>query len=374
MCNGCKKREVYNMDLLLKLENYYAHTSFFQEQLADLLSRIENQLIVIYGAGTGGCRLYDLIVENTSPDKILCFVDDDITNDKKRQCKKEILTFENALMKYDVNATYIIASFAFSLINPKLIKNGIKNIIYYPELIIDTTTINDLHLIKEKIIDTYSLLNDETSKLLFENLLKARLTGQINLLNETYDPVEYFGKQNITLNEEEVYVDAGAFNGDTIIKFTNAVDNKYNKIIAFEINEKNFEELTRNTKKFKNLVLINKGLFSENTTLRFDGSRGRCGIDESGDNEIEVVMLDNFFDITPTLIKMDIEGAEMAALMGAKKIIKELKPKLAICVYHKPEDLWDIPLYIKSLVPEYRFTLRNHAYKSTLEIVLYAQL
>lgn len=68
---------------------------------------------------------------------------------------------------------------------------------------------------------------------------------------------------------------------------------------------------------------------------------------------------------------MDIEGSELAALRGAEKTIKKSKPKLAICVYHKPEDLITIPQFISSLVPEYKFFLRHHQYISW-DTVLYA--
>jgi hypothetical protein len=61
-----------------------------------------------------------------------------------------------------------------------------------------------------------------------------------------------------------------------------------------------------------------------------------------------------------TFIKMDIEGSEPQALSGAEEIIKKQKPKLAICVYHKPEHLWEIPLYLKKIVPEYKIYIRHH--------------
>ena len=71
-----------------------------------------------------------------------------------------------------------------------------------------------------------------------------------------------------------------------------------------------------------------------------------------------------------SFIKMDIEGAELPALNGAEKIIQRHKPKLAVCVYHKREDLITIPQYIKSIVPEYKFYLRVH-FPYASELVLY---
>ena len=73
-----------------------------------------------------------------------------------------------------------------------------------------------------------------------------------------------------------------------------------------------------------------------------------------------------------TFVKMDIEGAEMDALQGMQRMIAQYKPKLAVCVYHKPEDLWEIPLYIHKLVPGYRLILRQHSPLMDNDTVLYA--
>jgi hypothetical protein len=95
-------------------------------------------------------------------------------------------------------------------------------------------------------------------------------------------------------------------------------------------------------------------------------------ITNSGETIIEVDTIDNMVDdCRSTFIKMDIEGAELAALRGAKKTIIESKPKHAICVYHKPEDLVTIPQYISSIVKDYKYFLRHHQYISW-ETVLYA--
>lgn len=68
---------------------------------------------------------------------------------------------------------------------------------------------------------------------------------------------------------------------------------------------------------------------------------------------------------------MDIEGAELEALYGAKTLIKTWNPDLAIAVYHKPEHLWEIALYLSTLVPKYKFYLRNYT-GGVAETILYA--
>lgn len=68
---------------------------------------------------------------------------------------------------------------------------------------------------------------------------------------------------------------------------------------------------------------------------------------------------------------MDIEGAELKALEGATECISKYSPQLAISVYHKPEDIIEIPMFIKSLNPKYRFWLRHYSL-SWFDTVLYA--
>ena len=104
----------------------------------------------------------------------------------------------------------------------------------------------------------------------------------------------------------------------------------------------------------------------------------RGGVSEVGDHTVPVVSLDLMFanfnfskDCNGTLIKMDIEGSEYDALIGGKKIIRNIRPGLAISVYHKPSDLWELPLLISSWNLEYDFYLRSHQYNG-FDVVLYA--
>ena len=94
-------------------------------------------------------------------------------------------------------------------------------------------------------------------------------------------------------------------------------------------------------------------------------------VDEYGADEIKVVTIDGIVKEKVTFIKMDIEGSELKALHGAEQKIKKYKPKLAICIYHKVEDIIDIPSYIHSLVPEYKFYIRHYSFGQA-ETVLYA--
>jgi len=88
---------------------------------------------------------------------------------------------------------------------------------------------------------------------------------------------------------------------------------------------------------------------------------------------VKTVTLDSF-NLKPTYIKFDVEGAEMAAISGGEKTITSNIPKLAISLYHKTMDFLDIPLYIKRLVPQYKLYLRHHPYLPAWETNLYATL
>lgn len=108
-------------------------------------------------------------------------------------------------------------------------------------------------------------------------------------------------------------------------------------------------------------------------TLRFsDLETTDSRITDTGTVSIDARKLDDVLQGKKvTFIKMDIEGAELAALRGAEKIIREQRPRLAICVYHKPEDIWEIPSLILSCNPDYRLYLRHYSITET-ETVLYA--
>jgi hypothetical protein len=116
----------------------------------------------------------------------------------------------------------------------------------------------------------------------------------------------------------------------------------------------------------------NKGLWSAPATLPFAVWHGTSASAVSGEGEVSVEA-DTIDRLAPgaTFIKLDVEGAELEALKGAAGTMRRNRPKLAVCVYHKPGDLFEIPLFIKSLAPEYRFYLRQHQ-PVACETVLYA--
>lgn len=221
----------------------------------------------------------------------------------------------------------------------------------------------------------YDLLEDARSKFVFENILKYRVTSNWAYLKKSRAKgnlkSQYFVPE-LKFSDHEIIVDCGAYTGDTVNLFYRNIPGC--KVIALEPDEKNFEALQKI--KLEGLKSIKAGVWSEDTTLSFSGEGGGTkdgAIVASGNTIIAVRSLDHIIECqSATYIKMDVEGAELEALKGAKKIIKDRKPKLAVCIYHKPQDFFEIPLYIKELNPDYKLFIYHHNPHCRYETVLYA--
>ena len=185
---------------------------------------------------------------------------------------------------------------------------------------------------------------------------------------------QYFEESIMEYQDGEVFVDCGCYDFESSEKLMKLCDVK--KIYAFEPDERNLEKVKSNIERLQcgdKVEVFHCGLWDQPASLYFNASgdmmsKIRCDVQEG--TKIEVVSLDSVIQEKVTFIKMDIEGEELPALWGAENIIRRDKPCLAICVYHKREDLITIPQYIKGLVPEYQIFLRAH-WPSATEVVLY---
>jgi len=177
----------------------------------------------------------------------------------------------------------------------------------------------------------------------------------------------------------EVFADVGCYDGLSAFFFDKWCDgNGFS--YCFEPDGINIARIHRvlKNKGISKYELIDKGVWSSGGNLKFVSMGNSVShISENNANEdnndfIEVVALDDVLaDKKVTFIKMDIEGSEIEALKGTKQIISIQKPKLAICVYHKPQDIWEIPELILEYNSEYKFYIRHYSYKDN-ETVLYA--
>lgn len=186
---------------------------------------------------------------------------------------------------------------------------------------------------------------------------------------------QYFEDEFMQKGSHEIFVDAGSLDCATCQKFSGWVGGMYDKIYTFEPDPKNHLVCQENIANWglPNVSLLPYCLWDKEENLRFScAGDGSSSVNENGKNVMRAKPLDDILAGEPcTFIKMDIEGAELKALIGAEHTIKKYHPKLAISIYHKTRDLLDLPLYIKSLNKDYKLYLRHYS-SMWLESVLYA--
>ncbi len=220
---------------------------------------------------------------------------------------------------------------------------------------------------RENILKVYDWFEDAESKEIYVETICNRIAPHLSrkdYFELKSSEVQYFDSNILTFNNHENLVDAGAYTGDSIMSFLETVNSSFDNIFAFEMDENNFFEMKKNLEKDKidpRIHLYRKGVYSKNEKTPYISNAGGSVMGTDSNQYVEMVMLDEFLkDNNISMIKMDIEGAELDALTGSKNIIKEQKPKIAMSVYHHLYDIWKIPLYLRNLNPEYRFKLRHY--------------
>lgn len=230
------------------------------------------------------------------------------------------------------------------------------------------------------IRDAY--LGDVRSVQVFNALLMAMLTGSSQPCLDVMEKDMYFCLPEFSGNFDEAFVDAGAFVGDTVERFLWENLGTFRHIHAFEPGAKQFHAMERRVERLalewafnpSSVSLVRAGLsdapgkmactFVDDAPLR----HGLAGLKPSaGDESLEgatapVLTLDEYLaGNTISFLKVDVEGMEMELLRGAARTIRVCRPKMALCIYHYPSHLYEVAEYVRSLVPEYRFALRQHA-------------
>lgn len=295
-----------------------------KEILKNLYEIVQNENAVIWGAGFWGKELYKM----TFNLKWKYFID---SNPKESEIGEiKVLKADDFIKNYDNETIFISSRLYHKEIYSQLYNYGVS---------------------KDKIVNVGEVL-DVLSK-------------------QQYFDLEYLPHEK----EKEVFVDVGCYDGQTSIQFLRWNKADKCKIYAFEPEKNNVRKCCYNLQKENvQYEIINKGVWSKPDILHFGNPviSNMLEVDEAENIEVEVTSIDEALkDKKVTFIKMDIEGSELEALKGAEQVIRKNKPKLAICIYHKPEDIWKLPEIILSYHNDYRFYLRHYSLNIT-ETVLYA--
>jgi len=370
--------------------------------------------VVLFGAGSAGKELYPLLKHHgVNP---VCFCDNNPKRVGTLCCGMPVISPDELSEAHKDSLIVVMTARYAREIKKQLIDQGIisDRILcidegsltrFYSHISLSHWTVADLKANEKNLQMSYNLLHDEKSKQFFIKYLALLTNGSdyrsfwefIRHFSETErysdNPTEsylYFNTNIIDLHDDEILVDCGAYNGDSSVEFIKACQKhnvSYKYIYCFEPEPTLFQELSQNMATYLNTKAINSGLWTHSTTLTFvDTTIERAGatriIRENGDihfsdrkianSKVRVTSIDEEFPNDKiTFIKMDIEGAELEAIHGAVNVIGRWAPKLAISVYHKRNDIFEIPLLLHQVYPRYKFYLRQFS-KALAETVLYA--
>jgi len=378
-----KLKELFELD-----KEYYENK--LREKFPDVsLIMSKKTPVIIYGAAKMGRIFKTNLIENGI--KILAFADSnsdlwerDIDGIKiispeelrKKHLDKPILV---ASLSCETEISEMLHKMQFPLVYPLCWLNY-----KYPDIFVSPEYFQQFNtlFIPENQFDIFTVnefWEDEESKQVFYNIIKFRLTFDkscIKRIRSKYK--QYFEPGILSFGQEEVFLDCGAYTGDSVEQFYEEVSGRFKKVYLFEPDRSNFLKLCDTARRLDPLkiVPVNSGVYHLTGEISFRDSGGIDTRIGSGENSVflPVVSIDDFLKNKEdaTFIKVDIEGAEVEALLGAKETIQKNKPKLAISVYHKASDLWKIPLLIKSLNKDYRFYLRHYNTNEITDTVCYA--
>lgn len=344
--------------------------------------------VVIFGCGHLG--RWTLDGATGAGLNVLAFADNRQQNWGTRIAGVEVMSPQEAVRRYNEEAFFVVAIYNGSAPRKQLAELNCKRVVPYPLFFWqfsqhmpfeDRLELPNRVLANPAAIEAgYAVLGDEKSRREFTAQLRWRCWLDYDCLPQPDPPDEmYYAPDLVRLGQEEVLADCGAFDGDSIRMFLDRVDGRFRYIYAIEPDAKNRAALDQYLSSLPDDVahrisVLPFGLSDRDEVVSFDasGTVGSRVVAEAGSESIQCRRLDDILDGSqPTLIKMDIEGAEPRAILGAAATISSSRPVLAICAYHKCEHLWTLPALIHDALPEYRIFLRRYA-EDCWETVYYA--
>ena len=218
---------------------------------------------------------------------------------------------------------------------------------------------------KNSYLEGYNLFEEEYSQKVFESFLNTRINSDIKYLLDVFQkPINFFDNDVFQVNENENMVDIGAYTGDTIEMLCRVTGGKYRNIYAFEPDTHFFEILNQKieNKHWKNVYTYQLGIWNEDTVLSFEADNqqsGRLTEEVQSECKIEVVSLDHILaEKEVSCIKVAISTGNYQVLLGAKNIIQKYRPKIAMIIGINKTDIYEIPLLLRHILPEYQLYLR----------------
>jgi FkbM family methyltransferase len=229
----------------------------------------------------------------------------------------------------------------------------------------------------DEVQQAFLLWEDDASRVEYLAELRWRMLSDFDGLPLPVRHKIYFPVDLVRTRPDEVFVDCGAFDGDSIRSFLNDQGESFGQIIALEPDAANFLKLEQYVSQLPpsirdKIVLYPFAVGAQRGKVHFEATGTEASSVGSGTSEIECIALDEILsNAKSAYIKMDIEGSELDALAGSRRLIESASAVLAVCVYHRQDHVWRIPLIIREMSDQYRFFLRPHLLEGW-DLVCYA--
>ena len=343
----------------------------FDLRLPQYLNRIKSSDLpaLIYGMGNGADKVIDLF--NSSGIEILgVTASDEFVRGQ---------TFRGFTVKRitDFGGDYVITpafGTCISEVMSRIFSLAESRATVYPCVPVAGDEIADdsfMEKYSEDINRAHSLFSGE-SRRVFEGYYNFVYSGELPFLSEITSEKREIFTSFLNLSGRGVYLDIGAYTGDTIGEYLSYTSGAYDEIIAVEPDKKSFAKLDKNYGGYDNITLMNKVCSSYSGFIGFDSSAGRQSRVSDTAQRRECVTVDEICEGKDvSYIKIDAEGEEMNILRGAVNTIRRCRPKLNIAVYHRFDDAFRIPLFISEILPGYKFEMRHHPYIPAWDTNLY---
>lgn len=348
------------LELLTEKENIWHHLAK------------SDKPIVVYGMGNGAEKIIDTLQSYGGKISDI-FASDEFVRGHSFLGYR-VMKYAEICEKYD--DFVVVLGFASHLENvlAKIKEINSNHPVYAPDVPVAGGGLFTIDYVKEneeKFDFVYNHLADNESKRVYLDIINFKISGKVDYLFNSFCDKNEVYSNILKLSDCETIVDLGAYDGDTIREFTQFTKGKYKKIYALEPDIKNYKKLCKNTENMDNVTTYNLGAWNKKDTLIFDKKAGRNSRLSSTGIPVGVTDIDSLINDNVTMIKMDIEGAELKALDGAKKIIQECSPKLYVCAYHRNEDLFSLPMKILSINSSYNIYFRHSSYIPAWECNFY---
>lgn len=321
--------------------------------------------IVLYGMGNGTDMVMEKLSEiGVTPAEV--FASDEFVRGHSFRGYK-VIKYSDVCEKYEDFVIVVCFAVHDDAMLEKIRKMSEEHTLFAPNVpIVDDGVFTREFIEKhdKEFDEAFSLLSDEFSRQSYLDILNFKVSGKTEYLFKCQKNKDEIYSEYLNLGESEIFMDLGAYDGDTVREFLKATDQKYDRIIAVEADEKNYRKLTDKTSGIERIKTYNLAVWDKKETLFFEKKKGRNSkLSSAGKVEVQADSVDNILNGERiTMLKMDIEGSEERALEGAKKTILKHRPKLYVCAYHRNDDMFRLPLKINEICKGYKFYFCHHPY------------